>query len=62
MGNFFIIILVLVIAALLFILGVHIVEINLNDMIHNGVNFWNVFWIMLVLTSGGGGASLFKRS
>jgi len=31
-----------------FLLGVAIINWNVNDIIQHGVNFWNVFWLSLV--------------
>lgn len=35
-------------AVVAFLLGVAIVNWNVNDIIQHGVNFWNVFWLSLV--------------
>lgn len=34
-----------------FLLGVAIINWNVNDIIQHGVNFWNVFWLALVATT-----------
>jgi hypothetical protein len=38
----------LVWAVVAFLLGVAIINWNVNDIIQHGVNFWNVFWLSLV--------------
>lgn len=50
----------LVVAIALFILGVNVYVWNINDIIANGANFWNVFWLLLfgsMLFGGAGAAS-----
>jgi hypothetical protein len=51
----FILILTLVVIA--FLLGVAIINWNVNDIIQHGVNFWNVFWLSLVAVTWSGGGS-----
>lgn len=60
MREFGIVLLLIVLVALsiaLFIGGVYVVQLNINDMITHGVNFWNTFWIMLVALVLFGGTS-----
>jgi len=40
-----------------FILAVWIFVWNINDMLANGVNFWNVFWPLLAATLLFGGSA-----
>lgn len=55
--------LMVVLVITLFLLGVAIINWNVNDIIEHGVNFWNVFWLSLVAvtwfgtTGGVGGTS-----
>ena len=39
---------ILIWAVVAFLLGVAIINWNVNDMLSHGVNFWNVFWLSLV--------------
>jgi hypothetical protein len=49
--------LALVVTALAFVFGVHVVLWNVVDIAANGANFWNIFWLMLVAVIFLGGAS-----
>jgi hypothetical protein len=53
-------VLALALAVGAFLLAVWVLVWNINDMIDNGVNFWNVFWSLLALawTIGGTGRAL----
>lgn len=54
-----VLLILLVIAAAIgaFILAVWVVVWNVNDIADKGANFWNIFWILLVLSGVVGGTS-----
>jgi len=56
-GVFISVMAVLVIGVTLFLIGVQIINLNVNDIIQHGVNFWNVFWLSLVAVTWFGSAS-----
>lgn len=60
MGKFIGIVLLLVAGgAVLFFLGINMLVWNINDVITQGANFWNVLWISIVIiVFARGGASL----
>ena len=56
-GILLVILLSIAVAIGAFVFGTWVVVWNVSDMIDNGVNFWNVFWILLVLAGITGGTS-----
>jgi hypothetical protein len=57
LGIILLILLIIAAAIAAFILGVWVVVWNVNDIAAHGANFWNIFWILLVLTGLVGGTT-----
>jgi len=44
-----------------FILATWMVVWNVTDIQQHGINFWNAFWLLIVLASIGGGSGAASR-